>query len=63
MKFFLSAFLADDDGAVTVDFVGLTAAICLLGALVMVAIGDGTEALAGDIEQDILSVCSGGSCD
>lgn len=62
MQLHLSAFLVDDDGAVTVDFVGLTAAICILGALIMLAVGNGTEALSGDIEQDILSVCSGGTC-
>lgn len=47
----IKAFLADDDGAVTVDFVVLTAAICLMGSVVVMAFSGGTLTLGNDIAE------------
>ena len=38
------AFLDDDSGAVTTDFVVLTAAICTLGAVVVLTVVTGAQA-------------------
>lgn len=52
---YLSKFVQDDDGAVTVDWVVLTAAIVGLGLAVITAvassIGDVTDAIEADINQ------------
>ncbi len=48
---FIKNFRNDEDGAVTVDFVVLTAAIVLLGLAVGAAISAGAEGLANDIEN------------
>ncbi len=48
---FIEKFRNDEDGAVTVDFVVLTAAIVLLGLAVGAAISSGAEGLANDIEN------------
>lgn len=59
MKFFKIArkIRTEEDGAVTVDWVVLTAAIVALGALAMTAISGGTERLSkkiGDyLETDV----------
>ncbi|MDD9921230.1 MAG: hypothetical protein OXQ92_02975 [Boseongicola sp.] len=45
MKLF-NAFLKDESGAVTVDWVVLTAAIVGLGIAVLTSVGNGTTALA-----------------
>ena len=50
MRKTLSAFLCDEDGAVTVDFVVLTAAICTLGLIVVLLFSGGTTDLANEIE-------------
>jgi Flp pilus assembly pilin Flp len=50
MKTIFSAFLNDEDGAITVDFVVLTAAICTLGLIVVQTFSGGTTDLANDIE-------------
>ncbi|MFN6977654.1 MAG: pilus assembly protein [Gemmobacter sp.] len=42
-------FRSDESGAVTVDWVVLTAAIVGLGIVVMQTVGGGIETLAGDI--------------
>ena len=47
----LHKFLKDEEGAVTVDFVVLTAAIVVLGLLVLLAISIGAEGLANDIQN------------
>ena len=47
----LYKFLKDEEGAVTVDFVVLTAAIVVLGLLVLLAISIGAEGLANDIQN------------
>ncbi|MGJ8589115.1 MAG: Flp family type IVb pilin [Yoonia sp.] len=60
---FIKNFRNDEDGAVTVDFVVLTAAIVVLGLAVGGAISTGAGNLANDIEADLTSQCSGSSCD
>lgn len=42
-------FLAAEDGAVTVDWVVLTAALVGLGLAVLAVVSDGVENLTGDI--------------
>ena len=48
-------FAADESGAVTVDWVVLTAAIVGLGIAVMASVSDGLEDLSGDIEAQLTS--------
>ncbi len=50
---FIKNFRADEDGAVTVDWVVLTAAIVGLGIAVMSAVGTSTAGV-GDIISDAL---------
>lgn len=56
MKRIFSDFLSDDDGAITVDFVVLTAAICTLGLLVLLIFTPGATALANDIQAFLANV-------
>ncbi|MFG5383863.1 Flp family type IVb pilin [Yoonia sp. R2-816] len=51
---FLKTFRNDEDGAVTVDFVVLTAAIVVLGLAIGVALSNGAETLAGKIEKNLV---------
>lgn len=51
IKSMFAEFQSDERGAITVDFVVLTAAIVTLGLVVMTTIGRGTEDLANDIEN------------
>ena len=60
---FIQKFRNDEDGAVTVDFVVLTAAIVVLGLAVGGAVSTGAGNLANDIRSDLNGQCSGGSCD
>ena len=53
------AFASDESGAVTVDWVVLTAAIVGLGLIVMNTVGAGIENLAGKIETDLKDNSSG----
>jgi len=46
-------FVADESGAVTVDWVVLTAAIVGLGIAVMASVRGGLEDLSGDIENQL----------
>lgn len=46
-----NAFLSDESGAVTVDWVVLTAAIVGLGLAVMAVVSGGVEDLSGDISN------------
>jgi Flp pilus assembly pilin Flp len=55
----LKTFKNDESGAVTVDWVVLTAAIVGLGLVVMQTVGGGIEDLAGDINADLLANPSG----
>lgn len=50
---FIKNFRKDEDGAVTVDWVVLTAAIVGLAAVAYSAIGDGTAALSDKIGTEI----------
>ena len=50
---FIKNFRNDEDGAVTVDFVVLTAAIVVLGLAVGGAISSGAEDLANEIETQL----------
>ena len=43
MQKFLNTFSKDESGAITVDFVVLTAALVLLGFLIMLSIGGAAE--------------------
>jgi len=55
MKLFKLAknFKNDESGAVTVDWVVLTAAIVGLGIAVLAAVSDGVENLSGDIDTQL----------
>jgi Flp pilus assembly pilin Flp len=50
---FIKNFRRDEDGAVTVDFVVLTAAIVGLGIAVLTSVGSGTTALGDTISGDL----------
>ena len=50
---FIENFRNDEDGAVTVDFVVLTAAIVVLGLAVGGAISAGARDLANDIQEEL----------
>ena len=49
----MNRFKKDEDGAVTVDWVVLTAAVVGLGIVVMGAIGPAISGLAANIEETI----------
>lgn len=49
----VAKFFQDEDGAVTVDFVVLTAALVVLGLAVGGAISRGAGGLANDIENSL----------
>ncbi|WP_226554137.1 MULTISPECIES: Flp family type IVb pilin [Celeribacter] len=57
MKFFKLAnrFKRDEDGAVTVDWVVLTAAVVGLGIAVLTTVSNGTTALGDKISADLMS--------
>ena len=55
MKFF-KKFRTQEDGAVTVDWVVLTAAIVGLGVAVMTTVRGGTEGLAGKISSGLATM-------
>jgi Flp pilus assembly pilin Flp len=50
---FIKNFRADEDGAVTVDWVVLTAAIVGLGIAVLASVSDGATDLAGTIGGEL----------
>ena len=52
MKLF-NQFFADESGAVTVDWVVLTAAIVGLGIAVLTSVSGGTTTLAGTISSEL----------
>lgn len=52
IKFF-KKFAKDEDGAVTVDWVVLTAAVVGLGILGVTSVGDGVEKLGKTISTDV----------
>ena len=53
---FIKNFRNDEDGAVTVDWVVLTAAIVLLGVAVGSSVGEGATKLATDVGNDIAAM-------
>ena len=53
---FLTNFLRDQDGAVTVDFVVIVAAICTLGLVVVVAISGGVTNVSNFIVDFLANV-------
>ena len=53
MKALIKNFVADESGAVTVDWVVLTAAIVGLGIAVMSSVSTGLQDLSGDIEDQL----------
>ncbi len=53
---FIKNFRNDEDGAVTVDFVVLTAAIVILGIIVGSALTTGASDLAGDIRDTMTTI-------
>lgn len=55
-------FLNDEDGAITVDFVVLTAAICLLGAIVVMTFNGEVTRLGNEISLFMEDQCSDGTC-
>ena len=56
MKLFFQNFRKDEDGAVTVDWVVLTAAIVGLGIAVLTSVSGGTTSLAGTISGELGSM-------
>ncbi len=62
MKLF-TKFFKDDSGAVTVDWVVLTAAIVGLGIAVMTTVSNGTNKLAETISSDLAATKTGVSAD
>ncbi len=50
---FIKNFRRDEDGAVTVDWVVLTAAIVGLGIAVLTSVGQGTTALGDKISSQL----------
>ncbi|HSG36033.1 MAG TPA: hypothetical protein VLA27_01210 [Paracoccaceae bacterium] len=50
---FIKNFRRDEDGAVTVDWVVLTAAIVGLGIAVLTSVGNGTTALSDKISTNL----------
>jgi Flp pilus assembly pilin Flp len=55
----LNKFKNDECGAVTVDWVVLTAAIVGLGLVVMNTVGGGVQTLAGKVKTDVSARNSG----
>lgn len=55
MKLFTMKFKKDESGAVTVDWVVLTAAIVLLGGVVVNIISNGLSSLATKIDTELSS--------
>ena len=54
----LKSFLSNESGAVTVDWVVLTAALVGLGLAVMSVVSGGLEDLSGDIEANWAKITS-----
>lgn len=52
----INLFIADDSGAVTVDWVVLTAALVGLGLAVMAVVSGGIENVSGDTGQTLANI-------
>lgn len=59
LKNFITKFLKDDSGAVTVDWVVLTAAIVGLGMVIMTQVGGGIESMSATVVSDLEGRASG----
>lgn len=55
-------FLNEEDGAITVDFVVLTAAICLLGAIIVLTFSGEVTRLGNEISTFMEDQCTDLSC-
>lgn len=55
----LKNFCADDTGAITVDWVVLSAAIIGLGMLILIPIAFSTDSMSGKVSTDISGLNSG----
>ncbi|EEX08169.1 conserved hypothetical protein [Ruegeria lacuscaerulensis ITI-1157] len=53
---FIKNFRKDEDGAVTVDWVALTAAVVGLAAVAYTQVGQGADDLANDVETALTGV-------
>lgn len=53
MKNYIKNFMANEDGAVTVDWVVLTAAVVGLAIAVLSAVSNGAETMAQNIEAEL----------
>ena len=51
----LKSFINNESGAVTVDWVVLTAAIVGLGIVVMKLVGGGVETLSGNVASTVIA--------
>jgi Flp pilus assembly pilin Flp len=54
-RFFLKGFLAEEDGAVTADWVVLAAAVCLLSIPVLTTISSSTQSATSDVAADMIA--------
>ncbi|ROT98974.1 Flp family type IVb pilin [Histidinibacterium lentulum] len=54
MTKFLAKFRRDEDGAVTVDWVVLTAAIVGLGIAVLASVSGGVSTMSGNISEELV---------
>ena len=59
MNLLWKTYRADDSGAITVDWVVLTAAIIGLGMLILIPIAFGTDSLSTNVSTDISGINSG----
>ena len=50
---YINTFIADEDGAVAVDWVVLTAAVVGLGIAVLASVKGGAEEMAGNIATEL----------
>ena len=58
---FIKNFRNDEDGAVTVDWVVLTAAVIALGGAAYTAIEDGATSMTDNVEAHMSTASIGGS--
>lgn len=55
MSRFLKRFLADEAGAVTVDWVVLASVVIGLAIAVLATVSDGTQALSGELNDTMIA--------
>ena len=54
-RFDLKGFFAEEDGAVTADWVVLAAAVCLLSIPVLTTIGNSTQTATTEVAADVIA--------